>query len=202
MAEEIKELLAKIRTEGIQAAEEKAGKIEEEARRQAEEIVARAKKEAQKMLAAAEEKIQRQEEYTRSTLAQAGRDVLLSLKREINAMLERLILAGARRALPPQELAKIIAAPIKDYRGQAKDIVVSLNEEDLEKIKQGLLEELKEAVKKGVTLKPSIEISAGFTISYDGGKSQFDFTDRALAEYIGAYIKPCLKDTLQAALEG
>jgi len=202
MAEEIKELIAKIQQEGIKAAEEKAREIEEEAGRRAEEIIVNAKKEAEKLLTEAEEKIKRTQEYTRSTLAQAGRDFLLSLKKEINAMLDKLILAGARRALTAEEMVKIIASLIKNYQGQEKEgIVVSFSQEDLQKIKTGLLDELKEAAKKGITLKPSEEIRGGFTISYDMGKSQFDFTDKALAEYIGTYVKPYLKEILQSATE-
>ena len=50
-------------------------------------------------------------------------------------------------------------------------------------------------------LKPAEDILGGFTISFDSGKSQFDFTDQALAEYIGQYLKPKLEEILQAATE-
>ena len=47
-------------------------------------------------------------------------------------------------------------------------------------------------MEKKIILKPAEEISGGFTISFDNGKSCYDFTDKALAEYIGTYLKPKL----------
>jgi vacuolar-type H+-ATPase subunit E/Vma4 len=52
-------------------------------------------------------------------------------------------------------------------------------------------------MKKRIILKPTDEISSGFTISYDAGKSLFDFSGEALAEYISAYLKPELNKILK-----
>jgi vacuolar-type H+-ATPase subunit E/Vma4 len=50
-------------------------------------------------------------------------------------------------------------------------------------------------------LRPAEEISGGFTISFDDGKSCYDFTDKALAEYIGIYLKPKLNQILMEAIK-
>ena len=73
-----------------------------------------------------------------------------------------------------------------------------MKKEDQEKIEKGLLAELKEEVKKGITLKPSEDIAGGFIISYDAGKSHFDFTDKALAEYFSLYLKPKIGQMLNS----
>ena len=44
------------------------------------------------------------------------------------------------------------------------------------------------------------DIRAGFVISYDGGKSQWDFSDKALAEYIGSCLNPKLNVILEEAV--
>jgi hypothetical protein len=44
-------------------------------------------------------------------------------------------------------------------------------------------------------------MSGGFTISFDSGRSCYDFTDRALAAYIGTYLKPKLNQILQEAMK-
>jgi len=59
-----------------------------------------------------------------------------------------------------------------------------------------ILKELKEEAKKGIVLQPSDEIRAGFMISFDKGKSYFDFTDKALGEYISIHLQPRLRDLL------
>lgn len=198
MAEDIKSLIEKIQQEGIKVAEDKARAIEEEAFSQAKEIVKKAQAEAGHILAQAKDKNAKTEESTKEVIKQAGRDLLLSLRKEINAMLDKLIMARVNDALKPEELVKIINALIKDYHGKEKDqIVISLKKEDSEKIENAFLNELKEEAKKGIALKPSEEILGGFIISYDAGKSHFDFTDKAIAEYIGLYLKPKLGEILK-----
>lgn len=198
MAEDIKNLIEKIQQEGIQAAQEKALQIEEEARLQAQNIIAQAKKEAQKLISEAKEKCARLEESSNASLKQAGRDLLLNLREQINALLDKIILSHARAQLTPQEITRIIALLIKDYGNKEKGgIVISLGKEEFQKLEKTLLSELKDEVKKGVTLKSSDEIGAGFIISFDAGKSHFDFTDKALAQYLGGYLKPAIAELLK-----
>lgn len=196
MAEEIKDLIEKIQQEGIKVAEDKAKEIENQARRQAEEIVKKALAEAEKLINEAKEQIAKKQESSKILLQQAGRDLLLGLRKEINALLERLIVSGLRQALAPEELSKILTALIKNYSGK-ENIVILLKREDLEKLEKGFLGALREEAKKGITLRPGEDIQAGFSISYDNGKSYYDFTDEALAEYIGSYLKPGLNEILK-----
>jgi len=199
MTEDIKGLIEKINQEGIKKAQESARRIEEEARRQAEEIIARAKKEAQKMILEAKDEIARYDEKERSLLVQAGRDFLLSLKKEINAMLQRLISSDVHQALSAETLARIITEMTKSGGQHKEEIIIALNKEDLKSLEKGFLLKLKEAAKKGIILKESQDIRSGFTISFDNGRSCFDFTDKAIAEYIGESLKPKLAEILKSA---
>jgi len=197
MGEDIKGLIEKIQQEGVKAAEDKAREIENEGKRRAEKIIERAESEAGRIISGANEKSAKTEESTKTLLKQAARDMLLALKKEINAMLDRLIVSNIREALKPDELVKIIAALIKKYSGKDK-VEISLSKEDLQKLEKKILSLLKEEVKKGITLKPSEDIHGGFIISFDAGKSHFDFTDKALAGHIGDNLKPKLKEILGA----
>jgi V/A-type H+-transporting ATPase subunit E len=197
MTEQLKELIEKIQQEGVRVAEDKAAAIEAEARRQAEDIIKGARKEAEGMILSAQDKAARQEASTQASLKQVSRDVLLALKSEINAMLNRLITARLGEVLTPAELASLLSVLIKEAGVHAKaDVVVALKKEDAEKLEKGFLGELKKHVQANVTLKASDDIRGGFTISYDAGKSLFDFTDKALAEYIIRVLKPKLADIL------
>jgi len=200
MTEDIQGLIDKINQEGIKQAEEKAGKIEEEARQQAAEIIAWAKKEAQRLIAEAKEQIERSQEKARALLAQAGRDLLLSLRKEIQATLEQIITSQIQEALVPEALAKIILEMAKAQAQHKEDIVVSLKKEDLQALEKGFLGKLRQEIKKGIILKAVQDIRAGFTISFDAGKSCYDFSDKALAEYISVYLKPKLAEILNSAL--
>lgn len=193
MAEEIKDLIEKINREGIQAAEEKARQIDVQADKSARQILEKARADAERIIADAQKKSVDIKESTHTLLKQAGRDLLLSLRKEINLMLDKLIASVVTEAFSAQEMAKIIICLAENYTAAEKSgITVALKKEDLEHLEKGLLSGLKDELNKGITLTPSEDIRAGFTISYDSGKSHYDFTDKGLSEYIGAYLKPKL----------
>ncbi len=198
MAEDIRDLIDKINQDGIQSAEEKARIIEADARKKADEIIASARLESEKMTAAALERITREEERERTVLAQAGRDLLLSLRNEIHAMLERIIAGDIRQALTPEALFTLISDAVRHYTAESNsDIEILLNKDDLEILEKNYFSRLKEETKKNIVLRPADEVKGGFVISFDAGRSCYDFTDKSLAEYIGAHLKPKLNRILQ-----
>jgi V/A-type H+-transporting ATPase subunit E len=202
MAEEIRDLIEKINKEGIKAAEEKARNIETAAKQRAEDILAQAQLEAGEIIAAAKDRAFREDKTGKTLLAQAGRDLLHSLRKEINAMLERIVVSDIRHALTPETLSRLIAEVVRTYSsGEESDITVSLNKEDLEILEKNFLYKLKEETKKTIILRPAEEISGGFTISFDSGKSCYDYTDKALADYIGTFLKPKLNQILQESVK-
>lgn len=196
MTQEIKSLIEKIQQEGISVAQQKAKEIEEEARMKAEKIIQEAKSQAEKIVREADSAAKKAQESGKASLKQAGRDLLISLKKEINETLQKIILTQVCESLSPQELTKVISSVIKHYQQQISEVIVSLKKEDLEALEKHFLKELKEETKKGVILQANDEIRAGFMVSFDSGKSYFDFSDKALAEYIGTHLNPRLKDLL------
>jgi len=202
MAEEIRDLIEKINQEGIRAAEEKAQNIEAAAKQRADEILAQAKREAGEMIAAANGRIRREDEQGKTLLAQAGRDLLLSLRKEMNAMLGRIMVSDIQQALTPEALFTLVSDVVRNYSaGESSDITVFLRKEDVQVLENNFLNRLREETKNEIILRPAEEISGGFTISFDNGKSCFDFTDKALAEYIGTYVKPKLHQILKEAVK-
>ncbi|MFA5361689.1 MAG: hypothetical protein WC335_00360 [Candidatus Omnitrophota bacterium] len=198
MTDQIKELIEKINEEGVQAAEEKARRIEQEARDKAGMIMQKTEAQAKKMVEEAQDRIDSMQASSQASLQQAGRDLLLSLKREISEMLERMIITEASAALTPDALAAIITALVKEYcRGQDSQVLVYLKEQDKRVLEGAFLSKLNGELKKGIELRAQDDIQAGFVISFDSGKSRFDFTDRSLAQYLGAQVKPKLAEILR-----
>ncbi len=189
MAEEIKSLIEKIQKEGIDKARENAKRIEEEARAHAADIIGRAKKEADALIEKAKEESLRLNDATNAALAQSARDFLIKIKEEANAMLKKIIVSDVEKHLNYEEMSKIINVLIKEHsKGAADNIEIIFNPKDLEKMKEHFLSRLSESLKKGITLKSSQSLSAGFTISFDAGRSYFDFSAEALAEYLSTYL--------------
>lgn len=203
MVEDIKNLIEKIQQEGIKAAQEQAKDIEDQARRRAEALIEKAEKDAQKLIVEAKDRVAKMEKSGSTSLEQAGRDLLLTLREEINVMLDKLVVAQVRQALESRELINIITMLLKDVSGKEKaGTIVSLDKKDLKKLEQGFLGKLSELAKQGITLRSSADVRAGFTISYDSGRSHYDFTDRALAQYLGLHLKPKLAELLKKAVSG
>ncbi|MFA5039871.1 MAG: hypothetical protein WC732_09375 [Candidatus Omnitrophota bacterium] len=193
MAEELKALIDKIQKEGVEAAETSARQIQERAQEQAKETLRKAQAEAQRLLEDSRQKIRREEEAAQATLKQAGRDLVLSLKKEIHQILEKIVAQNVGASLKPEELAALIRVAVEQYgRKDAASVSVSLKPEDLSRLENAFLAKLEDELKKPIVLKASEELAAGFVISFDEGKSHFDFSDKALAGYLLETLRPLL----------
>ncbi len=195
MAEEIKELLEKIHEEGIKAAQNKASEIEKDARAKAEMIIQKAQLQANNLIADGQEKVKRFEDSAKVSLKQASRDMILSLKKEIISTLEKVIKADTSKILTSDELARIITNLIKEH--SSDNVVVSLSQQDKDKLSDNFINKLKEELKKGIQLKSSSEIQTGFIISFDGGKSSFDFTDKSISEYLSLFLNSKIAELIK-----
>jgi V/A-type H+-transporting ATPase subunit E len=200
MSEKLKELLNKINEEGIQQAEEKARTIETKAKAEAKKIIENAKKEAQAMIEKAGEDAKKTKASTEAALKQAARDIVLSLKDEIRKILDKIIASEVRKSMPAEDLKAAIENIILKYiekNGETSDVRVLLKKDDLEKIKNFFISNLQDKIKTGLDFKPSSNIEAGFSISFDKGKSYFDFTDEGVKETLAIFLNQEISDLLK-----
>lgn len=191
MSEKLKELLEKINEEGVKQAEEKARVIESRAKKDAEKLLSDAKRESERIIETAKSEAVKTEKATEAALKQAARDLLLSLKDEIRKIFNKIIAAETLKSLSHEDMADILKELIQKYvdkKGETSDIKVLLKKEDLEKLKDVFTSKLKDKLKEGVEFKPSSVINKGFSISFDKGKSFFDFTDEALSDALAVYL--------------
>lgn len=193
MSEKLKELLNKINEEGLQKAEENANAIELMAKKDADKILRDAKSEAKRIVEDAKNKAAKTEKTTELALKQASRDLILSLKDEVRKVFHKIVSGETRKAMSSENMADILKDLIETYlkeNGKASDIKVLLKKEDLERLKKSFIAKLKDRIKDGVEFRPSPNINSGFSISFDKGKSFFDFTDEGLKEALCAYLNP------------
>jgi V/A-type H+-transporting ATPase subunit E len=198
MTQSVQELISKIKREGIQAADERAKEIEDLARANAQTIIEDAKKEAEQILAEARKSTERMQNAAETALKQAARDTVLILKKEMERLLNKVALSSVGSALSPEQLGNILKEIILQNLDQK--IQVRLNLSDAEALSAGMIAQLQEEMKKRIELIPSGGIGKGLTISFDEGKSSFEFTDRALAEYLTNYLNPHLAELVKQAV--
>jgi V/A-type H+-transporting ATPase subunit E len=176
--------------------------IETEAQKKARAIIEEAQTQASQLIARAQEECQKMTQATQTTLKQAGRDMLLELRREIKRTLEQVMLLDISEALSPERLSHILEVLIRkftEHTSDHPDIRIMLSSSDLEKLKKGFIEKLKHELRKPLEFRPSEDIQAGFMISFDGGKSSFDFTDVSLAEYLSSFLNSEIASLLKEA---
>ena len=193
MSENLKALLEKINQEGIRSGEEKAKAIEDKAKKDAEKILEGARKLADEIVQKANLESEKTRVSANLSVKQASRDLLLSLKEDIRKMLNKIMAGEITKALSNEEIAGILANLIEkcaDKNGKTEDIKILVNKADLDKIKHTFISKLKDKVKAGVEFRPSQNINAGFSISFDKGKSYFDFSDEGLLETLCVYLNP------------
>ena len=202
MPQQVQELIDKIKIEGVQAADEKAKKIEEKAQTDAQKVITDANGRARQIIADATSQAKRIQESAQIALKQAARDTLLALRGEIENVLGKVISAQVSDALSPDQWAEILGEVIKKFV-EAKlaegDILVSLNSKDLAKLNDGFLAKLQKQIKNSIKLQSRDDLAKGFTISFDEGKSYFDFSDASLAEYLSTYLNTQLAALIQDA---
>lgn len=200
MAEDIKNLIEKIQREGVQAAEIKALAIENEAKEQAQAILNKASSESEKIVSEARREAESLRNSGEAALVQAGRDTLIALKKEIVEMLDKVAERNVNAVLDSGCLINLIKDLVKkEMSGDGAQIVITLKKEDLDKIEKPLFQDLSAQMRKGIVLKSSDEIGGGFLISYDSGRSHYDFTQDSLAKYIASALKPRLSAILNKA---
>lgn len=200
---QLQDLLDRIKSEGLEAAEASAASVLADAEAKRTAIIAEAESEARRIVAKARQEAATAEESGRAALSQASRDFLIAFK----VQLEGLLAEAARRetadAYGAEIMAEAIPAVIKALAsGGSEDLSVLLPPAMLAKIEGRIPALLAAEFRKGVTLKPSADIEAGFRIVEKEGAAYYDFSAPALAEIFASRLSSKLAETLRNAAKG
>ncbi len=190
MTQHVQELINKIKHDGLEAGRQEAARIEAEAQARAKKVVAEAAEEARRIVEVARAEETRLRQAGQAALTQAGRDTLLSLRREIEAMLGRIVRAKLSEALSGDRLAAVIREMVAGSaaRQQTEGVDIRVALKDYDGLKNTVLDQLRKDVTAGVTLSAAEDIHFGFTISFDQGRSYFDFSDASLTAFVSRFL--------------
>ncbi len=199
MGRQVQDLIDKIKQEGLQAADKKSQEIETKAQEKAKEIVQAAEKKSSLIIEKAKQDAQKLEVSAKTAVSQAGRNALLDLKKQIQTILNKIVLKEIAEALTSEVVVDLLKIIIKNFSDQKSDsrIKIGLNPKDVDKVSKGFMEKLKSEAKKNIEICASEDIATGFTISFDSGKSSFEFTDESLAQYLSIYLNPQIAELLK-----
>jgi V/A-type H+-transporting ATPase subunit E len=197
---QLKELIEKIKSEGIKNAEEKSAEIITAAEKKAAEIITHAEQDAEKIRSSAKQDAEKKERTGREALVQAGRDLLLSIQAQIENLFEALLREETGKAFTPEILEETIVTLVKSWsEKRGSDIQVLLSRKDLDKLEDALKHKLGDKIKEGFEMESSSNVEAGFRVAEKDGSAYYNFTAEGMAELLAEYLNPKLTKIIQDA---
>jgi V/A-type H+-transporting ATPase subunit E len=200
---QLQELIEKIKKDGIESASEEAARLKSQAEDEAKRIVEAARREAEAITAKAKTDAERTEKAGIAAVGQASRNVVLTFKGEIQAVLDKITARETASSLNDDLLKAVLPDILKGWAGKSGDSLdLILNEDQLKKLSAYFTDKLAAELKKGLELKSDRNLSAGFRIANKDGSAYYDFSAESVAELLSAYLNPALAETLKDSAKG
>jgi V/A-type H+/Na+-transporting ATPase subunit E len=197
MEVDLKDIIEKIKLEGVDEARKQAREIVVSAEAEAKEIVAGGRKQSEALIAAAKAEAAKLKANSEEAMRQASRNVLLGLRQNIVALFDRVVKMKVAEALSPEVLKEMIVRLVEKFNESGKtEVEVLLSEEDKNELEKTLFSALKNELAGGVTLKASAAMEHGFRIGEKNANAYYDFTDDAIEEAFKGYLNRRLSDIL------
>lgn len=199
---QLKELIDSIHREGVDKARQEGEEMVHQAREKAEAIVAEAQAQAEALQAEAQRERERLERSGRESLQQAGRDLLLQVRRRLEGLFAALLREKASQALQDPEIVKALAAMISRWSpGERQQLEVLLPSGQGEALAKALRQALAAKVAQGVEIRVSPDVRDGFRVGEKDGQAYYDFSAAGIAEALAMFLNPALATVLDAGLK-
>lgn len=199
MSEELQGLLNKIQAEGLEKAETERARLVAEAKAQAETIIAEAKAQADKIRKEAEAEAEASRKKADAAVRQAARDVIISLKDDLQEKLRAVVREAAAQAMTPEAMAGLITQIAGQFaKNAASGAEVILSAREREEAAQKLIGCLPDVLKKNSSVRLGRGFAAGFKLGFNDSEVFLDFSDEALADVICEFVGPKLAAVIKA----
>jgi V/A-type H+-transporting ATPase subunit E len=197
MAMDLKNIIERIKEEGVDEAQKKAGDIIDQAESKASETIAAAEEKKKDIIAKAKEQADKFKASSEEAMRQASRDVLLGLRENIVALFDKVVKRDVAKELSTDVLKEMIIRLVEKFKDSGEtEVEILLSEKDKAALEETLFEDLKKEMKKGVELKASSSLENGFRIGEKEGNAYYDFTDEAIEEAFKTYLNKKLTEIL------
>ena len=202
MAEELQDLIERIRRDGVERADAEAERIVADARTRARELVAEAEHEKNTLLEKAKEDAGLFRQRAESAVRHAARDIILSLGEAVTETLQAIIAHRVDAAMSTDDFPGFVRDAIRAYAGQtdAANLEAVLSEKQKEAVSAFFMRDLAEAMRKGLTIGSRRGLVSGFRVVVKDSGIEHDFTGEALASALGKLLRPQLAALVQEAI--
>jgi len=199
---QLKELIEKIKSEGVKTAEDQAAEIIRKAEFKAEAIIADAESMAKTARDKASSDAARFEATGNEALKQSSRDLIISTNKKLEEIFGRLLKNEVDEVLKGSFLESIIMTVVKNWKNDLEDMSVLLPENELKKLESGLKTKISKEIKGSLEIKPLSGIDSGFRVSSKDGSAYFDFTGEGISGLLSELLNPKIASLLQEATAG
>lgn len=195
---QLQELIDKIKKDGIEKSAVEAEALKAAAEAEAKRVTDAARKEAAAIAEAGRAEAERARLSGDAALAQAARNLILSLKAEVADVMGRVTARETARAMDADTLKAVIPEAVRSLCAGKEAADVLLNEKQLAELEAWAKTALAAELASGTELKAGKSLAAGFRIARKDGSAYYDFS----AEAIAAALSACLNPRLAAIVNG
>ena len=193
MEQQIQDLVASIKKEGIEEAKKQSAEILASAKAEAEEIIKKAKAEGDKIIQDAKNSAKLEAESAKAQIIQAGRDVTLSLKQSVEALFNKILVEDCKKAMDASLLAQLITQAVNaDLNGVTAEIPEGLKDD----VVKALSSEVAKLVKQKDFLKESKGVLSGIKLSSNDGSGYIDMSASECALLVKPYLSERLRELI------
>ena len=195
MEQQIQDLIASIKKDGIEQAKAESDKIIADAKKKAQDIIEKAEAERKKMLEDAEHQIELERNSAEASIKQAARDTALSLRKNIEKTFQNILDKGVASQMKGDVLVRCLEAVIKSEL-DSSDIYLELSKSDFDALSGDLAKKFSSEIAKGLEFKPSANVQTGFRISQKNGESYIDMSSEECTKLLYPYLSDSLKNII------
>ncbi len=198
---QLQELIEQIKKDGVEAAEAQAEAILLSAKAEAERIVSEAQAQADKIMADAKSENAKTVKSGEDAIRQAGRNLLISFRESVAKELKVIAGESVNAVYSSDAFAALVISAVEGWaaRPDADDITVIMNGDDLAKLEETVLGQLKAKMLSGVTLRANDNFDGGFRIAVNNGAVYYDYSAEAVTDMLSNYLSPRVTALLKEA---
>jgi len=195
MAEELKHLIEQIQREGVEKANEQAETIISQAKDKAAKIVSDAEHKARDILKRTKDESEAFAERSIKTLEQAARDLLITVGQGCEKVIAGTLGQAVESTLSGDFLQQMILGVVD--QGKGSGLHLNINENDKAALTAFCAEQARNSGTE-IELVSDAEVLSGFKVAFKDGNVYLDYTGEAIAQALGAFLRPELAKTVSA----
>ncbi|AHH12113.1 V-type ATP synthase subunit E [Borrelia hermsii YBT] len=193
---EVKDLINKIKKDGLEEAEKLASEIILNAKRDAEAIILKAESDAKELKMQAEKEAGEYKIHSLDASRQAVRDLIIATENNIKSLFKIALKDSVSEVYDDNFLRELIIRVV-DIWSKNDKIDIILNESAVSNLLSILRVNIGNRLDDAIELKPFKGISKGFKIQQRDGNLYYDFTSDTIADILFEYLNPRFKEVIK-----